>query len=93
MKFSNWSTCSLICSEISGVSHNIKLRELFISKNKIGEIQGLDSLVNLQNLALGDNLITVDLQMWMGKVTINYSDDESRYNNMTIEEFSQLFAN
>lgn len=42
---------------------------------------------------IGDNLITVDFQMWRGKIKINYSDDENRYSDMTIEEFTQMICN
>jgi|TARA_R110000850_G_scaffold263053_1_gene391813 hypothetical protein len=41
---------------------------------------------------IGENLITVDFQMWCGKIKINYSDDENRYNDMTIEEFTQMIG-
>ena len=41
---------------------------------------------------IGDNLITTDFQMWCGKIKINYSDDENRYNDMTIEEFTQMIG-
>lgn len=41
---------------------------------------------------IGENLITVDFQMWCGRIKISYSDDENRYNDMTIEEFTQMIG-
>lgn len=41
---------------------------------------------------VGDNLITVDFQMWMGKIRINYRDDENSYVDMSIDEFSQMIS-
>ena len=39
---------------------------------------------------IGDDLYTVDFQMWQGEEKIDYSDDDNRYNDMSIEEFLQL---
>lgn len=41
---------------------------------------------------VGENLYTVYFTMWQGAVKIDYSDEENRYNNLSIEEFMQLIA-
>lgn len=37
-----------------------------------------------------DTLYTVYFMMWNGRIDIDYSDGENRYNKMSIEEFKQL---
>ncbi|MFC4230598.1 hypothetical protein ACFOW1_01760 [Parasediminibacterium paludis] len=39
---------------------------------------------------IGENLYTVYFTMWQGKIKIDYSDEENRYSNMSIDEFLQL---
>lgn len=41
---------------------------------------------------IGENLYTVYFTIWQGKVKIDYSDEENRYNDMTIEDFLQLIS-
>ena len=36
------------------------------------------------------NLYSVYFTMWQDKINIDYSDEENRYENMGIEEFSQM---
>ena len=39
---------------------------------------------------VGQTLYTVYFTMWNDKVKIDYSDEENRYNDMSVEEFYQL---
>jgi hypothetical protein len=39
---------------------------------------------------VGETLYTVYFTMWKDKVKIDYSDEENRYNDMSIEDFMQL---
>lgn len=39
---------------------------------------------------VGETLYNVYFTMWNDKVKIDYSDEENRYNNMSIDEFYQL---
>ena len=39
-----------------------------------------------------DTLYTVYFMMWNGRIDIDYSDEENRYNKMNIEEFKQLIT-
>ncbi len=39
---------------------------------------------------VGDNLYVVDFQIWKGKLSIDYSDDENEHNDLDIEGFLQL---
>ena len=39
---------------------------------------------------IGDNLYTVSFMVWQGDESIDYSDEENRYNNMSIDEFLML---
>lgn len=41
---------------------------------------------------IGDDLYTVDFHMWQGVIKINYSDEENRHDDMSIEEFLQLIS-
>jgi hypothetical protein len=40
---------------------------------------------------VGNTLYNVYFMMWKGEIHINYSDEENRYEDMSIEEFYQLF--
>ena len=39
---------------------------------------------------VGENLYTVYFTIWNGNVKIDYSDDENRYNDMSVDDFMQL---
>ena len=39
---------------------------------------------------IGDILYTVYFQIWEGKLSIDYSDEQNRYNKMSIDEFRQM---
>lgn len=39
---------------------------------------------------VGDNLYTVYFQIWQGKLSIDYSDEENRHDKMSIDEFRQM---
>ncbi len=39
---------------------------------------------------VGETLYTVYFTMWNGKIKIDYSDEENRYNDMSVDEFYQL---
>ena len=39
---------------------------------------------------VGDSLYTVYFQIWQGKLSIDYSDEENRYDKMSIDEFRQM---
>jgi hypothetical protein len=40
---------------------------------------------------VGNNLYSVYFMVWGGKVEIDYSDEENRYNALTLDEFKALF--
>lgn len=39
---------------------------------------------------VGKTLYTVYFTIWNGKVKIDYSDEENRYNDMSVDDFIQL---
>ena len=39
---------------------------------------------------IGERLYTVYFQMWDGKISIDYRDEENEYNGMSIDEFLEL---
>ena len=39
---------------------------------------------------VGDTLYTVYFTIWIGTVKIDYSDEENRYNDLSVEDFNQL---
>jgi len=39
---------------------------------------------------VGESLYSVYFAIWQGTVKIDYSDDENRYKNMSLEDFNQL---
>lgn len=39
---------------------------------------------------IGDTLYSIYFTMWRAQIKIDYSDEENIYNNMSIEEFSQM---
>ncbi len=39
---------------------------------------------------IGETLYTVYFTIWNGKVKIDYSDEENRYNDMSVDDFVQL---
>jgi len=39
---------------------------------------------------VGDTLYIVYFSIWNGRVSIDYSDEENRYNGMSVEEFLEL---
>lgn len=39
---------------------------------------------------IGDTLYTVYFTMWNDLIKIDYSDEENRYNNMSIDDFTHL---
>ena len=39
---------------------------------------------------IGDRLYSACFTVWQGKERIDYSDEESRYSNLSIEEFLEL---
>ena len=41
---------------------------------------------------IGDTLYSVCFKMWKGSVKICYSDEENRYNNMSIDDFLHLIT-
>jgi len=41
---------------------------------------------------IGDRLYVACFHVWRGKVSIDYSDEENRYNGMSVEEFLQLIS-
>ena len=41
---------------------------------------------------VGETLYTVYFEMWHGNVKINYSDEENRYNDMSVNEFLELIS-
>lgn len=41
---------------------------------------------------VGEKLYTVYFTMWNDKIKIDYSDEENRYNDISIEEFIQLLG-
>jgi hypothetical protein len=61
----------------------------------IDEFKGNDNIGNWDyyNVVSGfvnDILYTVYFNIWNGKLRIDYSDEENRYSDMSIEEFLQL---
>jgi len=41
---------------------------------------------------IGDVLYIVYFQIWEGKVNIDYSDGENKYNNLNVQEFMELIS-
>lgn len=39
---------------------------------------------------IGETLYTVYFTIWNGNVKIDYSDEENRYNDMSVQDFNQL---
>ena len=39
---------------------------------------------------INDSLYSVSFMVWQGQESIDYSDEENRYNKMTIDDFMQL---
>ena len=39
---------------------------------------------------INDSLYSVTFMVWQGKESIDYRDEENRYNKMSIDEFMQL---
>jgi len=39
---------------------------------------------------IGETLYSVSFKMWQREISIDYCDEENRYNRMSIEEFRQL---
>ena len=39
---------------------------------------------------INDRLYSVSFMVWQGQESIDYSDEENRYNKMSIDEFMQL---
>jgi hypothetical protein len=77
-----------------------KAKNLFVKWLKDGKAEGIDiyegqpspewDYYRVVSGFIGEDLITVDFQMWCGKIKIKYSDDENRYDDVTIEELLEL---
>ena len=40
--------------------------------------------------SIGNTLLTAYFTMWNGQIKVDYSDEENKYNDMSIEDFLQL---
>lgn len=72
----------------------------WLKDNKATEIDGLndeptdnewDYYMMISGF-IGNNLITASFMIWRGNESIDYSDDENRYNKMSIDDFMQMFG-
>lgn len=83
------------CREIN------QAKNRFLEWLKDRNAQGIDVFIGLDeknewdyyrhvSAFVGETLYTVYFTMWNDKVKIDYSDEENRYNDMSIDEFYQL---
>lgn len=57
-----------------------------------GDVSGEDNFTYYRSVDafIGDCLYVVQFMVWGNKITIDYSDDNNNYRDMSIEEFTQM---